>query len=104
MTPQPVEGQPPSRAQEVQGQVSWWTRTFQNHSCGPKQDSCLGLSVTLISCVHLIPKWKKKQEMKPVNIKETRRQTEKKNKKSKHFSESQPFRLSVGTSRHPKGE
>lgn len=43
--------------------------------------------------------------MKPVNIKETRRQTgKKKNKKSKHFSESQLFRTSVGTSRHPQGE
>jgi hypothetical protein len=49
---------------------------------------------------------KTKQEMKPVNINETRRQTEKK-KRTKRVNTSVSHNLSgfsVGTRRHPKGE
>lgn len=49
-------------------------------------------------------KVEKKQEMEPVNIKETRRQTEKRTKRVNTPVSHNRSGLGVGTSRHPKGE
>lgn len=78
---------------------------------GPSKITAVAANRMIAWAFHLLyfmcafnSKVEKKQEMKPVNIKETRRQTEKRTKRVNTPVSHNRSGLGVGTSRHPKGE